>query len=250
MPLTFPAHQAVVIPAKIRWPNRLDATAMCVGAAAPDLTYPLLSNQGQTLLGGLLAGVPLTLLVCVVLRWRAANGVFANLPDMGPWRVHSYRVITRRWPPLPITVMSAVVGVISHVAIDSVTHDDRLLARLLGFDHVLFHLPRIHDVSIALLLQLMSHVVGSVAGVWLFWLIGSRRLLDEWYGAEVVADARRIDISPLERVVFWAVVALSTGAVYLAFVSVDTRWIFKLILGATIGLLVAGSTSAVGSSTQ
>ena len=53
MPLTFPAHQALVLPIKLRWPDRTDATALCVGAAAPDLLYavPGIGAQGHSLLG-------------------------------------------------------------------------------------------------------------------------------------------------------------------------------------------------------
>lgn len=244
MPVTFPAHQAAVLPAKIRWPDRFDGTALCVGAAVPDLTYPLMSNQGQTLVGGLVVAVPVTIIIVAVLRWRAANGLFANLPDLGPWRLHSYRVITARRPPGRTTLSSAVLGVVSHVVIDSVTHERRLLARVMGLGRVLFHLPRIHDVSIALLLQLTGHVLGTVLGLWLLWIIGSRRLLEEWYGTGAVDRARRFDITPVERCMFWATVIAFSGLGYVAFRGVDTRWVFKLLLGATVGCLTAGSLTA------
>lgn len=109
MPLTFPAHQALVLPIKLRWPDRTDATAMCVGAAAPDLLYPVagIGSSGHTLAGVVLGAVPLTMLICWLLRWRCALGVFANLPDAGPFRIHSYRVITRRRPGVVSTSATA-----------------------------------------------------------------------------------------------------------------------------------------------
>lgn len=240
MPLTFPAHQAVVLPVKLRWPHRVDGTAMCVGAAVPDLTYPFMFNQGQTLLGGLIVGLPLTMLICAVLRWRASSGVFANLPDMGPWRIHSYRVISERQPAIMMTVVSAALGVTSHVVLDSITHNERLLARLMHLDTVLFTLPRIDDIDIALLLQLIGHVLGSVVAIWLFWLIGVRRHLEDWYGPAQVRAARRFTLTAGQRLVFWAVTIASTGASYVVFAGVDGRLVFKLMLGATIGALAAG----------
>lgn len=76
MPVTFPAHQAVVLPIKLRWPDRTDATAMCVGAAAPDLWYPVagVGGSAHSLAGVVVGAVPLTLLICWALRRRSALG--------------------------------------------------------------------------------------------------------------------------------------------------------------------------------
>lgn len=241
MPLTFPAHQAIVLPAKLRWPDRVDATALCVGAAMPDLTYPFLGNEGQTLLGGLVVAVPLTMLVCAVLRRSAATGITANLPDLGRFRIRSYGVITSRRPPTRTTVLSALVGVLSHVLVDSFTHGDRFLSLLFGLDTVLFTLPRIGEVDIARMLQSIGHVIGSIIGLWLFWVIGSRRLLDDWYGPDVVRTARGAEVTVGQRVVFWSLVPAMAGLSYLVFAPVETRWVFKLMLGATVGALIAGS---------
>lgn len=218
---------------------------MCVGAAVPDLTYPFMANQGQTLLGGIAVSVPLTLLICVVLRWRAAAGVCANLPDLGPWRIHSYRALTVRRPAVITTVLSAVIGVSTHVILDSATHGDRLIAQSLGLDRVLFTIPWIHEVDIAQMFQWVGHLGGSVIGLWLLWVIGSRRLMEQWYGSAQVRSARRFVITTTERVVFWSITVLSTGISYMVFVTVDSRWVFKLMLGATVGALVAGSLTGV-----
>src|SRR5215212_6242594 len=48
MPMTFPAHQGLILPVMGRWPNSFDALALSVGAAMPDIT--------DTVLGFLLNG--------------------------------------------------------------------------------------------------------------------------------------------------------------------------------------------------
>ncbi len=43
MPMTFPAHQGLILPVVRRWPNSFDALALSVGAARPDITDTILS---------------------------------------------------------------------------------------------------------------------------------------------------------------------------------------------------------------
>src|SRR5688500_6949097 len=42
MPMTFPAHQGLILPVMRRWPNTFDALALSVGAAMPDITDSVL----------------------------------------------------------------------------------------------------------------------------------------------------------------------------------------------------------------
>jgi len=42
MPMTFPAHQGLILPIVRKWPNSFDALAVAVGAAMPDITDTLL----------------------------------------------------------------------------------------------------------------------------------------------------------------------------------------------------------------
>src|SRR5829696_679436 len=43
MPMTFPAHQGLILPVMRRWPRSFDALALSVGAAMPDITDTILS---------------------------------------------------------------------------------------------------------------------------------------------------------------------------------------------------------------
>ena len=85
MPVTFPAHQGLIVPLKLRWPTAIDGTALCIGAAAPDLAYPLgswLNAGSHTLLGLIVWALPVTLGLTTLVRWRAADGIFANMAEM------------------------------------------------------------------------------------------------------------------------------------------------------------------------
>lgn len=243
MPLTFPAHQAVVLPIKLRWPDRTDATAMCVGAAAPDLLYPVagIGTSSHSITGVLIGAVPLTLAICWLLRRRSALGVFANLPDAGPFRLHSYRVITQRRPGAWMTLLGALLGAFSHVAIDAFTHSGRWGSDLLGLDEVLFTAPLRGAMTGARTLQYLGHSLGSLIAIGLFLYIGRSRRLEQWYGAAAVADARTFAITPSARLKFWAVLGGVAALVAAGLSGAGGSPTFSAIDGVVFGALVAGA---------
>lgn len=243
MPLTFPAHQALVLPLKLRWPNRTDGTAMCVGAAAPDLLYPVpgIGSSGHGALGVVLLVVPLTVGICSLLRWRCALGAFGNLPDVGPFRLHSYRVITRRRPTTPVTLTSALIGAASHVLIDAFTHAGRWGSTLLGLDETWFTAPIRGEMSGARVVQYLGHTVGSAVAIALFLYIGRSRRLEQWYGATNVTAARHFAMPASSRVAFWATLVLVAAAVTAALRATGASIVFCAIDGVVVGALCAGA---------
>jgi len=246
MPLTFPAHQALVLPIKLRWPDRTDATALCVGAAAPDLLYavPGIGAQGHSLLGALVVSVPLTLAICTLLRWRSALGVFANLPDAGPFRVHSYRVIARRRLSWSTTLSSAVAGALSHIFIDAFTHGGRWGSDLLRLDEVVVTLPVRGVVTGARALQYLGHGLGSMIAIGLFFYIGRSRRLEQWYGSAAVTSARTFTLSLESRVQFWGALTVVALLVTGGLSAAGGSMVFSVIDGFVVGALVAGALPA------
>ncbi len=243
MPLTFPAHQALVLPIKLRWPDRTDATAMCVGAAAPDLLYPVpsIGIDGHSLVGVLLGAVPLTFVICRLLRWRSALGVFANLPDAGPFRLHSYRVIAHRRPSTSMTLVSALIGAFTHVLIDAFTHGGRWGSDLLGLDEVLFTVPLRGAMTSARVLQYLAHGLGSLIAIGLFLYIGRSRRLEQWYGTAAVASARRFWMPLRSRVQYWVALAGVALVVTAGFFAAGGSTAFCVIDGVVVGALTAGA---------
>src|SRR5512134_3337183 len=81
MPMTFPAHQGLILPVARRWPNSFDALALSVGAAMPDITDTILGFPingyfkqwyGHSLIGiftlDLAGGLLITWLIAVLAR--------------------------------------------------------------------------------------------------------------------------------------------------------------------------------------
>jgi hypothetical protein len=233
VPLTFFAHQSVVLPLKMKRPQWFDATALCIGAMAPDLAYALsywLAVRSHHFIGYLVWGVPFGVIGSVVVRHIAAT-VFAHLPDAGPLRVHSLRVLGRRKPRLTVTITSAAIGAGSHIVLDGFTHKGRFGSRWLGLDRVLFRMPLRGEMTISRVFQYFGHTVGSVIGVLLLATIAKRHLLDTWYGETAVADARRFSLRPLQRVVFWTVATLGLFAAVTWPISTEGSTTFRVIDG-------------------
>ena len=248
MPLSFPAHQGMIGPVKLRWPDRVDGTALCISAAAPDLPYAMgtwMRDLGHTTLGVLVFVVPYTLMATWLVRWRAASGVFAALPDLGPLRVRSYRVLGTKVPPLRNTFVGALIGGGSHVLIDSFTHSGRWGADLLGLNSVVGSVPLRGEMTVARTLGYLGHSLGSLAFVVLLLVIARGRHLESWYGADAVERARAVSISAWRRAAFWIFTLGPTMTFVLLGPSLIGRdRIFFPIIVLTATVLVTGAVIA------
>lgn len=141
MPMTFPAHQGLILPVVRRWPQTFDALALSVGAAMPDLTDTVLglSMNGyfQQWYGHSLLGIfTLDMLGGLLLTWLIAVSAARFFQDSG--RVQRLHVFLRRrplksdrakskTPALPRWAFSVFVGILSHIAFDLISHDTNLL---------------------------------------------------------------------------------------------------------------------------
>ena len=144
MPMTFPAHQGLILPVVRRWPNSFDALALSVGAAMPDITDTLLGFPlngyfkqwyGHALIGiftlDLLGGLFITWLIAVFVRrlFRDADvpqGLRRFFMKVSP---HGDPEGTggRTRVPLNLWSFSVLVGILSHVGFDLISHDTNLL---------------------------------------------------------------------------------------------------------------------------
>jgi hypothetical protein len=142
MPMTFPAHQGLILPIVRRWPNSFDALALSVGAAMPDITDSILSFPingyfrqwyGHSLLGiftlDLWIGLFITwILAGVAGRLFRNSGVperlrifFRNAPPK------SDAVVPQNRSPLRLWIFSVFIGILSHIGFDLISHDTNLL---------------------------------------------------------------------------------------------------------------------------
>ena len=242
MPLTLFAHQVPAIGLKVWRPRWFDGVALCIGSMTPDLGYAVSArlridtHQFPALVTVIL---PVTVVLTLAIRWRAASVAAAHLPDLGGFRLHSWRVVHRRQPAWWVTLSSAVIGIATHVGLDAFTHPGRPGVRLLGYDDVTVTLWG-HTEPLAGVLQLLGHSVGSLVGLWLLAMLGRGGRLERWYGEEAVADARSFSLTPQARVLFWSLVAAGLLIGLWAGWQGDlVEQIQRPLVGGTIGVVVA-----------
>jgi hypothetical protein len=230
MPLTFPSHQAAVLPLKLRWPRRFDGVALFVGTAAPDLIYPFdgipWTVRTHTIPSLLWWSLPVSLVFGAVLR-RAAPAVTAHLPIPADWallRHHAH--------PWWITAYSAVLGAATHLLWDHLTHTDGWLNAILGFDWYQRMPLAWYYVS-----DLPSSALGGLAVVLGLVHIGRRRLLVRWHGEPPALPPR----NPRR---FWSAFSFVTAAGWIAtpflphhgnYGAIGTRIIAAVVLGLMAG---------------
>ena len=144
MPMTFPAHQGLILPVVRRWPNLFDALALSVGAAMPDITDTILGFPlngyfkqwyGHALIGiftlDFAGGLLITWLIAVLAR-RILKSVYvpkalrAFLPQASPTRDPKEAGMHTRGR-LKVWSLSVMVGILSHIGFDLISHDTNLL---------------------------------------------------------------------------------------------------------------------------
>lgn len=242
MPVSYPAHQALVIPLKRRWPGYFDGTALCIGAAAPDAAFAVggsVAGDSHHLHGAVAFALPVTLLVVAALRLGLVRVISAHLPDLGPLRIRSYGVLADRSHPVLVTVASASIGVGSHLLVDAVTHEGRWASDLLGLERWSIVGPG-GSVSVAHALQVVGHLAGTAVTVALLLGMARDRSLERWYGDERVGAVRATRPGSVARVGFWTV----TGGVLLVgtvrHLDAGRPLVTALVPLTPLALLVAG----------
>lgn len=131
MPITFPAHAAAILPLVGRT-RRLPGTALLAGSAAPDFAFAAGAQAGSwshTPAALLLFCLPLGLAVYAALdgailpALREASGSLARaLPGRG---------LVQRTQGWAMACAAVLVGALTHLAWDSLTHSDRWPAAVL-----------------------------------------------------------------------------------------------------------------------
>jgi hypothetical protein len=247
MPATIPTHPIAVLPLKLLRPRRFDGVALAVGATAPDFAYSM-SGLGIELRSHawhalFWFSVPATLLVTALIRRTAAH-VAAHLPDGGPFALRDYGVLSLVAHPIGVTLWSALLGALSHLLWDSVTHPYILAVHpFLGGKT---YLPALRSTAFAGLpwwrvIVLVSDAVGLVAAIAIAVHIGRRRLLVAWHGPAPIVRAR--------PVLFWTVLlgawaTLTTTVLALPGNGIGPNVIGIRLLGAAaVAVVVAGATT-------
>jgi hypothetical protein len=147
MPMTFPAHQGLILPVVRRWPNFFDALALSVGAAMPDITDTILGFPingyfkqwyGHSLIGiftlDFFGGLFITWLIAVLVR-RLLKSVYLSPPlpafltkaSRTLYSGGSSNTVFHGRNRLKLWSFSVMVGILSHVFFDIISHATNLL---------------------------------------------------------------------------------------------------------------------------
>ncbi|MCB0968269.1 MAG: DUF4184 family protein [Ilumatobacter sp.] len=213
MPVTWFAHQAPAVGLKLARPRWFDGTALCVGSIVPDTMISVTDDLGidsHTLPSAVVIGLPLGLALTWALRFVVAPMAPTVLPDVGPFRVHSYGVLAHRRPAARMTVVSVLIGIATHIVMDWFTHNGRWVPSALGYDDAevtWFGTTRTGPEA----LQIVGHITMSATTLALLWVLGRRRRLDEWYGPSAVERARTARLGAGAAVRFWLAIAVGAA---------------------------------------
>jgi hypothetical protein len=194
VPFTFLAHQAPVLaiaerrdPTTSRWHGvAWDGVALVAGSVMPDLFYVtegwLFSPWGNRMWfnGHPISHLPVvTLCACVlalVVRVVVLPVVPFAGPDLGRFHLHDLATRTRR-PPWWATLLSALVGAVTHLVLDAFTHSDGLAVRAVPLLAHSIGSVRGHNLVVYQVLQYGGSVVLGLIAVVQLRRLGERRAL-------------------------------------------------------------------------
>ena len=158
MPVPLLAHHAPVLPLKSRWPRYFNGTALVVGSIAPDLQnfWSVQNDIGHTFVGQLTFCLPLTLSVVTLVGGLRLGEVIAS--RMGPrfaWLADAATDVARPGG-VERAVTSALVGSLSHVGFDLVTHEGIPAPTRYHWQHLTFSMHSVAQAVASLLGALVA----------------------------------------------------------------------------------------------
>lgn len=168
MPFTF-SHPAIILPLMKINHKYVSATALVAGSMAPDFEYFIHMRMhqvhGHTLGGILYFDLPLTLLLCFLFHQFVRDSMLKYSPI--PLRQELHNFHNYNWPKrfrekYLVIIISALIGISSHLFWDSFTHANRFFVNMIPFlqeKSSFFGIGlRNHDWA-----QLLFSVIGAIA---------------------------------------------------------------------------------------
>ncbi len=227
VPFTFLPHQVPVLPllgrsrTGGRAPLPWDGVALVVGSMAPDFFY-VTNGWGYSPWGNPLwfdghrgSHLPIVVIMTLVVSWVIRRIVLAVVPllapDGGPLDINGYWFSSRRRPLIRWTVLSATVGVVSHLVLDAFTHSDGFVVRNVGWMQTSWLSVGSHNVTTSAILQYGGSVVGGCLA-----LLMMRHLAAAGYLRRDQVVRSVPTLRPAGRGVVWGsvVVGVIAGALY------------------------------------
>jgi hypothetical protein len=230
MPFTF-SHPAIVLPLLKLCPKYACASALIIGSMSPDFEFfirmRLIKEHGHSIAGAFYFDLPVTLLSLFLFHLLVRDSLIRALPEYLRLKYSVYLGLDwisyarKNWL---IVVVSALVGIFSHIFWDAFTHAPGYFVRYIPYLQqtiLVFNVP----IPSYDLLQLLSSFIGGV-------LILAYLL---WPGNEVLkgqAWGRTIRYILLVIVIALVVVWLRDPGSYNEFVA-------TILSGGLIGMMIA-----------
>ena len=159
MPFTF-SHPAIILP--LFKHEKISATALVVGSMSPDFEYffrmKMQSEISHSFLGILLIDFPFGFLVMCVFHGIIKNSLIDHLPSFFKARLQLLK--NSNWftylkDNVLVVCVSFIIGALSHLFLDSMTHWDGYIVQRVAFLNVPFL-----NIPIYKLMQHLSSIVG------------------------------------------------------------------------------------------
>jgi Domain of unknown function (DUF4184) len=219
MPATLLSHQALVLPLKLRWPQRLSGLALCIGSMAPDFAFigPIRDDSvfSHTPAAQLWFTVPLTMALVGLVSGLMLPTLLPYWPNSRSWRWHDLAAIERPrglrgWTRVAI---SAWIGGMSHVLLDGITHGNHSGWLVPSLPFLRTIVPQIGGaVPLYDALQVWLTVGFAVASSLMWRLIARQRLLWRWRGRNATVIPRKPRVAG-QRLAMLCAIASVEGAV-------------------------------------
>jgi Domain of unknown function (DUF4184) len=206
MPLAIFSHQGLVLPLKMRSPEKFDGTALCVGAATADIFVfmkYIVGHDGWQYfmhsIGGMLVGIPIAIALTMlmsryIMPWLSdvttKSGALGKLGvyfGLDEWHLLKKKQFTLKW--LGIALVSVIIGYASHLFMDLLGHYVNTI--YLPWGEVLDLPPwfsqtigvsSIHNSDV---IWLTETVVFGILSLCFLRIIKRDGLLRKWYGEKV-----------------------------------------------------------------
>jgi hypothetical protein len=220
VPATLLAHQALVLPLKMRWPRRFSGLALCFGSMAPDLEFVARMTDdwrySHTLAAQAWFTVPLTLVLVLLFTHLLVPTLLPYLREIPALRLHDLAALVpprdaRGWASVAV---SGWIGGMSHVVLDGITHGNHSGWLVPLFPALRTPVPHfgsrvpLHDA-----LQCWLTVLFALASLWLWRTIARDRLLWRWRAGTACEPARRPRASGMSLLLLCGIAAMQGGLV-------------------------------------
>lgn len=217
MPFT-PAHIAAVLPLRKRW--NLVWSALAIGSMAPDFEYFLTlgprTHHFHEFPGILTYTLPLSFFILWVLHRFLKEPVLEFLPTSVVERIDPAPFSFRGFGHIALILLSLSIGIATHLAWDSFTHESTIITERFPVEHANVPLPVVGPKKMYKVLQFGSSAAGLALLSAYFWF---------WYSRTKPRRKLTPAHSMSAKIAFWTLATLAAIAfgLYHAFVQLASE---------------------------